>query len=60
MNKLLSILILLMLIPATLLANDKTTIKHNSKMDHSQHNSIPRTPIEEGQDGFAAIAEIAF
>ena len=58
MNKLLSILILLMLIPAALLANDKTTIKHNSKMDHSQHNSIPITPIEAGQDGFAAIAEI--
>lgn len=58
-----AILLLLMIIPTVVLSDDKTHIKHNSQMDHSQHSvtkalSNHTTPVEAGHDGFGTIAEI--
>jgi len=64
MKKLIPTLILLTLFSAVVLADDKTSTKHSSKMDHSQHNAMTTVdssiaiPVEAGHDGFAAIAEI--
>ena len=64
MKKLIPTLILLTLFPAVVFADDKTSTKHSSKMDRSQHNAMTTVdssiaiPVEAGHDGFAAIAEI--
>ena len=63
MKKLLATLILLTITPASVLAEDKISSEKHSKMDHSQHqknmiHNSNRIPLEAGNDGFAAIAEI--
>ncbi len=64
MKKLILPLVLLALTPGVTFSDDKAPMKHNGKMDHSQHmammaaESAQKMPQEFGQSGFAAIAEI--